>query len=260
MISDEQISEMVVSVADVIKSFKPQLLVASGNIDFDSKQDGSPVTRLDVEIENKLKSIIHSRWPEVGVGGEESGYSTGYDTFWLFDPIDGTKSFIEGRPSFTNMGTLIQNGQTVASIIYNPSSGKLYTAEKGKGMYKNGHLIKLDKVKPESKIVLCKPSFIKEVEKLVKPYGFECVDNQSDAGNGLAWVAEGKVAARLQIHGNGSPHDYAPGAFLTIEAGGEVISLDGTPYSYNTTSFIACNQKFTQVVYDNIEFFIELTK
>ena len=260
MLTDQQISDMVATISLAFKSFRPTLLDMAGNITFDSKQDGSPVTKLDIEIENKLKSIVQMRWPKIGVGGEESGYSKGSDIFWLFDPIDGTKSFIEGKPSFTNMAVLIEKNVTIASIIYNPSTDKMYIAEKGRGMHINGNRILLEKIKPQSNIVLCKPLFIKEVKKLVEPFGFECVGYQSDGGNGLAWVSEGSVAARLQIHGNGSPHDYAPGAFLTVQAGGECISLENEPYSYKTTSFIACNKKFSRLVSQNLEYFIALTK
>lgn len=258
MMLDAKINKMVSVIANTFKSYRNILLSSSGDINFDSKQDGSPVTALDVVIENKLKQIIKSRWPNVGVGGEESGYSEGFDTFWLFDPIDGTKSFIEGKPSFTNMGVLIQNNEILASLIYNPSTDRLFTAIKGNGEYINQTRINIEEIKKKSKIVMCKPVFIDAVRNIVEPYGFECVDYQSDGGNGLTMVADGTVAARLQIHGNGSPHDYAPGAFLIIEAGGAAISLDDTPYTYTTTSFIACNQEFANVVHENIVLFRKL--
>jgi inositol-phosphate phosphatase/L-galactose 1-phosphate phosphatase/histidinol-phosphatase len=96
------------------------------NIDFERKQDLSPVTIADRAIEQELRRLISARFPEHGILGEETGSTPGdrYNRYtWYIDPIDGTKSFISGMPLF---GTLIaladeRNGTVIAGMIDMPA-------------------------------------------------------------------------------------------------------------------------------------------
>ncbi len=92
-------------------------------IDFERKQDLSPVTVADRAIEQELRRLISSRFPEHGVLGEETGSTPGARYTWYIDPIDGTKSFISGMPLF---GTLIaledeKNSAVIAGMIDVPA-------------------------------------------------------------------------------------------------------------------------------------------
>lgn len=73
-------------------------------LDFERKQDSSPVTIADQTIERELRRRISIRFPDHGILGEEMGSTQGDRYTWYLDPIDGTKSFISGMPLF---GTLI---------------------------------------------------------------------------------------------------------------------------------------------------------
>ncbi len=93
------------------------------NIDFERKQDLSPVTIADRTIEQELRRLISARFPDHGILGEETGVTPGDRYTWYLDPIDGTKSFISGMPLF---GTLIaladeRQGAVVAGMIDMPA-------------------------------------------------------------------------------------------------------------------------------------------
>ena len=93
------------------------------NIDFERKQDLSPVTVADRAIEQELRRLISMRFPHHGILGEETGATPGDRYTWYLDPIDGTKSFISGMPLF---GTLIaladeRKGAVVAGMIDMPA-------------------------------------------------------------------------------------------------------------------------------------------
>jgi histidinol phosphatase-like enzyme (inositol monophosphatase family) len=93
------------------------------DIDFERKQDLSPVTIADRAIEQELRRLISARFPEHGILGEETGSTPGDRYTWYVDPIDGTKSFISGMPLF---GTLIaladeENGAVIAGMIDMPA-------------------------------------------------------------------------------------------------------------------------------------------
>ena len=67
-----------------------------------NKDDGSPVTTLDVGTEDLLRAMIEDRFPDHGILGEERPErNPGAPWRWIMDPIDGTKSFVAGIPLYT---------------------------------------------------------------------------------------------------------------------------------------------------------------
>lgn len=86
-----------------------------------SKADASPVTAADLEIENRLRELIHRQYPDHGIIGEEHGSEkTDAEFVWVLDPIDGTKSFITGVPLFTTLIALVHAGEPICGAIYQP--------------------------------------------------------------------------------------------------------------------------------------------
>ena len=76
----------------LFKSYQGKQLELSGSVDFTNKADGSVVTELDEEIERAVQAGIRAKFPDIPVYGEETGYGdSDATTFWLIDPIDGTK-------------------------------------------------------------------------------------------------------------------------------------------------------------------------
>jgi inositol-phosphate phosphatase/L-galactose 1-phosphate phosphatase/histidinol-phosphatase len=93
------------------------------NIDFERKQDLSPVTMADRAIEQELRRLISARFPGHGILGEETGATAGERYTWYLDPIDGTKSFISGMPLFGTLIALADERETkiVAGMIDMPA-------------------------------------------------------------------------------------------------------------------------------------------
>lgn len=99
-------------------------------IPVDDKQDKSPVTQADREIEQALRDLIRKTFPSHGIIGEEFGKEDERAEFvWVIDPIDGTKSFAMGRPLFGTILGLMHNGQPVAGMI-----DQAYTKERWFGI------------------------------------------------------------------------------------------------------------------------------
>ena len=125
-----------------------------------SKKDGSPQTEIDIKVENAVLLSFRSKFPDVAIYGEESGYdSTMPEIFWLIDPIDGTASYMKNILSFTCMAVLVIDKQATASIIYNPTTQDMFTCIKNHGAYKNGVLLDLAKI-PLPRIALSKGRYI----------------------------------------------------------------------------------------------------
>ncbi len=224
------------------------ILERAGNVTFDSKHDGSPVTDTDVEIEKALQRIMADKYPAIPVFGEETGYEEALPAAcWLVDPIDGTKSFIEGIPTFTSMAALIVHGETIASVIYNPSTDEMYTAKIGEGAYKDDIRIHLD-MQTMPTIALCKEELIGPLTEIVKGLDMVCQPAPTGGGYGFTMVLDNTAAARFQIRGKGWIHDYAPGALLVQEAGGIIVPVRDNVYSYASRSFVAAHPSLKETL------------
>lgn len=256
-----QIDRSLQIVQDIFLQFRPRVQAAAGNIAHTAKDDGSPTTDLDIEIENTVIGELTRQFPEVPAYGEESGYQEDQDgTLWLVDPLDGTKSFIAGIPGYTSMAVLIQNHEAVASVIYNPHSDELYVAKKGQGALKNGKRLDLSKI-PLPRLAYGRERLIDGINDMLQPMSVRCEAGPSGAGYGFGLVADGRLAARFNFPhqpGGGNIHDYTPGALLVREAGGVIVSVEGSEYTYKTRSFVACHPALESLVRNNAKKLREL--
>lgn len=121
MVSESELASFFHDLADA--AGRIALTHFRSNVDFERKQDLSPVTIADRSIEQELRRLISMRFPDHGILGEETGSTPGDRYTWYLDPIDGTKSFISGMPLF---GTLIaladeSQGVIVAGMIDMPA-------------------------------------------------------------------------------------------------------------------------------------------
>ncbi len=85
------------------------------------KADDSPVTQADVAIEQALRDMIQHDYPDHGIVGEEqSAYQPDAPWQWVLDPIDGTRAFTCGTPSFTTLIGLMHHQTPALGIISQP--------------------------------------------------------------------------------------------------------------------------------------------
>lgn len=237
----------------VFREFRSLVLGRAGKTEYTDKRDGSPVTETDMEIEVALQAAMAKQFPGVPVFGEETGYGDELPhTFWLVDPLDGTQAFIEGKPTFTSMAVLIQDGEAMASVIYNPSTDEMYVAQKEKGAHKNDVPLDLRKV-PMSHKALTRGHLADIIGALLKPQGVTCETAPMGSGYGFTMVADGLAGARFNLQGRGHTHDYAPGGLLVREAGGVLIPILNDSYTYETRSFVACHPDFEKLVRPHLQ-------
>ncbi len=86
-----------------------------------------PVTRADREVEAFLRKALHKHFPDCAVIGEEGGVTPGTSELsWVIDPIDGTKAFISGLPTWGMLLGLKQGRQLLAGMMYQPFTGEYF--------------------------------------------------------------------------------------------------------------------------------------
>ena len=114
--------------------------------DVDHKSDDSPVTIADREIERQVRDLIERTRPEDGFLGEEHGTKPSQNgLMWVVDPIDGTKSFVAGRPTYGTLIALWEGDAPLLGAIYQPNSQELWLGVQGQKTTLNGREIETKK-------------------------------------------------------------------------------------------------------------------
>ena len=104
---------------------------AHGRADNKAGQDGfDPVTEADVEAERAMRALIEAEHPDHGIVGEEFGTKpSGGSISWSLDPVDGTRAFVCGLPSWTTLIALLDGGSPVLGIVDAPRMDELYLGD-----------------------------------------------------------------------------------------------------------------------------------
>jgi len=101
-----------------------------------------PVTEADRGAERAIRELIEARYPEHGIIGEEYGTKDANSPFtWVLDPVDGTRAFISGLPTWGTLIALLYNGEPVIGVIDQPYLKERYVGAPGIATL-NGILIK----------------------------------------------------------------------------------------------------------------------
>lgn len=88
-----------------------------------------PVTEADRRVESLIRERIGSRYPGHRIVGEEHGTSGEGSPYWVIDPIDGTRAFISGMPTWGILLGLVVDGRAVAGIMHQPYTGETWLAD-----------------------------------------------------------------------------------------------------------------------------------
>lgn len=112
-------------------------------IQADAKSDSSPVTEADRACERTMRSLINAAFPTHGILGEEYGAENlDAEYVWVLDPIDGTNSFVTGKPLFGTLIALCHNKIPIVGVIDAPAVDERWIGAKGQPTTLNGQPVK----------------------------------------------------------------------------------------------------------------------
>ena len=98
----------------------------------DLKGDASPVTIADRTAEQAMRAVLSARFPDHGILGEEYGLDRPAARLrWVLDPIDGTRAFITGRPTFGTLVALLDGDTPILGVIDQPITGERWMGAAG---------------------------------------------------------------------------------------------------------------------------------
>ena len=223
------------------------------------KEDGSPVTSADTEAEAAIRAGLAAIAPEVPVISEEEAqhrHVAAGASYFLVDPLDGTREFIAGSDEYAVAIALMTEGAPLLGVIVAPALGTIWRGAVGAGAARlafaaDGTISPPDRIHtrelPQREpIVVVSRSHLDArtqayLERLPQPRTIAC-------GSALKFcrIAEGTA----DIYPRLAPtHDWdvAAGHAIVVAAGGQMLAPDGTPLRYGTTdlmvpAFIASGQ------------------
>jgi len=114
---------------------------AQGDFGTEAKADNSPVTEADLAADRLISEGLAMAFPDIPAVTEEQAGShreTGHRRFFLVDPLDGTKEFIQRRGDFTVNIALIEDGVPVMGVVYAPAIGRIFRSRASGGAVEEG--------------------------------------------------------------------------------------------------------------------------
>lgn len=209
------------------------------------KPDASPVTEADEHAEAAILSQLKILTPDIPVISEEAA-SAGHfpaigERFWLVDPLDGTKEFINRNGEFTVNIALIENRRPVLGIVLAPALGRLFAGAEGVGAFVEEagkrRPIACRRVPAEGLTVVASRSYGDAVALETFLSGRK-VASQTTAGSSLklCLVAAGEADIYPRL-GRTMEWDIAAGDAVLRAAGGRVRTLDGADLVYRKSGF-----------------------
>ncbi len=206
------------------------------------KSDDSPVTAADKGADAIIREVLGKAFPTYGFLTEESRDTkkrlSKRDVF-IVDPVDGTKEFVNRNGEFCTNIALAHDHEIVAGVINVPAKNTLYYASKGEGAYRidpdgSIHKIHVSDRKDNLRCVMSRSFLLPEEVALLNKHNDKITKSWS-AGAAVKYctIAQGDAEISFRMSQGTKEWDTAAGDILLQEAGGMMVKMDGTRYTYN---------------------------
>lgn len=231
----EPITELAIEAGNAI------LTVYATDFDVESKSDESPLTQADLASHNCIVAGLKALTPDIPIISEEDGLPafdvrSEWSRYWLIDPLDGTKEFVNRNGEFTVNIALIDNNRPILGVVHVPVQEKTYIGCEGRGseLRADGETKAISVGSSSSQPVRIVGSRSHRGTSL-DAFLSRLDDHDMVAmGSSLKFctVAEGNADLYPRL-GPTSEWDTAAAQAVVEQAGGQVLELDGKPLSYN---------------------------
>ncbi len=234
---------LVDAICDLARRAAAEIMaVYATDFQAEFKADDSPVTQADVKAEAIIVPALREITPDIPVVAEEAASAgslpdIGDGPFWLVDPLDGTKEFLNRNGEFTvNIG-LIDDREAILGVVFAPALGVLYAGADGLGAFKIDETGTRQPIhvreEPEAGLTIVASRRHGDPEVLEKFLAGRTLAETRNAGSSLKFclVASGEADLYPRF-GRTMEWDTAAGHAVLNAAGGRVTTEDGSPFRY----------------------------
>jgi myo-inositol-1(or 4)-monophosphatase len=206
------------------------------------------VTESDRRSEALIVGRLRDHFPSHAIVAEEGGQgaAAGARYCWYVDPLDGTTNFAHGYPWFAVSVGLLEDGEPLIGVVYNPVSRELFTAVRGEGAYldhKRIHVSSIEKLATSLLATGFPVDKVRQSRNINYYWGYTLrthgVRRDGSAALDLCAVACGRFEAFWEF--GLKSWDTAAGMLLVKEAGGTVSDFSGLPYRPGDPEILASN-------------------
>lgn len=238
MIISKELSNAVIGA---VRSCQPLMMQPFSVAEKGSASD--LVTSADRAVQERLRVLLGEILPQAGFLGEESHDRVQGGLFWLVDPIDGTSNFVHGMHMSAISVALIQGGEELLGVVYDPYAQEVFSACKGHGAFCNGERIRV------SARDFSHALFYTAFSVYRKQYASVCEQILSDvflriddfrrlgsAALELCHLAAGRGELYFELRL--FPWDWSAAAVILREAGGVIGTIDGECLHHDRPSLV----------------------
>lgn len=205
------------------------------------------VTQVDRDSQDMIIGEIDREFPHHSIIAEEGvNRSVGKDYTWFVDPLDGTVNFVHGIPFFCVSLGVFQEKKPYIGVCYNPISGDLFSAQSGKGAFRNGEKIRVSDTSllVDSLVVTGFPYSLAGLDDSMARFArilreVQGIRRFGSAALDLCFVAAGSFDGFWEVGLH--PWDLAGGVAVLLEAGGRVSGLSGEEFDPHHGDILASN-------------------
>ncbi|MBL3553804.1 3'(2'),5'-bisphosphate nucleotidase CysQ [Rhodovulum sulfidophilum] len=195
-----------------------------------------PVSEADLAIDRMLRQMLTAARPGYGWLSEETEDDParlGAERVFIVDPIDGTRTFLEGDRSFAHALAVAKAGRVVAAVVFLPLRDKLYSAIRGGGAYLNGAALRTGSRSALDGASVLAPRPTLDPGHWTGPVPHLHRALRASLAYRLCLVAEGRYDAALALRDSWD-WDTAAGSLILEEAGARISDRLGDPLAFNT--------------------------
>lgn len=226
----------------------------ASSVEYFAKKDASPVTQADYVSNQKLEEFLKES--HIPIVSEEHRKSIRPGSiYWLIDPLDGTKDFIEHTGEFCIMVSLIKNGSPIFGIIYIPTERVVFSAEEGKGAYETDmsfhqkHILFRNDYSLASKTaIISRYHAMSQDAVILKSLGVKKTIICGSVGVKIARILKGRADIYLNSSSMTRKWDSAAAQIIMSEANGFLTDIQGqvlkynNPYAFNENGLLAAHK------------------
>lgn len=212
------------------------------NVSVSYKEDNSPVTAADLAAQELIvKRLAAFGYPIISEESRQHDPKRfGAKRFFLVDPLDGTKDFLEKNGEFSVMIGLVEGTRPIIGVVHQPTVGIVYYAEKGKGAYQQTgsekparmHVSQTRDV-TKANMLISRHHLRKKELEIAKNLGITNLQSAGSAGLKAGLIASGQAELFLITGGNSGEWDSCAADIIISEAGGMITDMNGDTLIYN---------------------------
>ena len=242
--------------ASLLRGFTDQLLAAREpfSAELSLEETISRIRAVSDATSRAMRSALASAYPHIAWEKEEIEQSgdmqakQSSEAHWIYDPIDGAYHFLQQLPLWSSSLALVENSETVFSMVYDPVTHELYTASKAEGTWLNGERLQTSTRRSLETAVLGtaipprRAATAEEHAQALRQLSAIAAEvfvvrPMASASLQLAYVAAGKLDGYWEV--GHDVNDWLAGSLLVQEAGGTVTSFETENIGLNVDGIVA---------------------